>query len=241
VANAGPAQTVVLEAEEDRLAPVTVQLDGGNSVDPGGNPLFFTWELVTLPPGSTATLSDPNAPNPTFAADVSGTYVVQLIVSNGLVQSAPQTVTIRVDLPANTVRISPLVAPVAPGGTFTVPVELQAGTTNIASYLFEVIFDPGVVTLVEIGRGAAPFGAPFTNPAAFASGRVKFHANNATFVPASGLLTLAQLTFQVVATPTGTTSPLTLAIPRDGGVLVDDRLQIIADPLLIAGSVNIRP
>ena len=39
-------------------------------------------------------LSDPTAVNPRFTVDVTGTYVAQLIVNDGMIDSAPDTVTI---------------------------------------------------------------------------------------------------------------------------------------------------
>ncbi len=87
-ANAGPSQT---------LNPGSVvQLNGSGSTDPQGLPLTFKWSLITLPPGSTATLSSTSAVNPTFTADRAGTYVAQLIVNNGTLDSAPSTVTITI-------------------------------------------------------------------------------------------------------------------------------------------------
>jgi hypothetical protein len=86
VANAGPDQTVEVGD--------TVQLDGSSSGDVDGDALTFQWILTSVPQGSTATLSDPNAVMPTFVADVAGVYVAQLIVNDGLEDSAPDSVTI---------------------------------------------------------------------------------------------------------------------------------------------------
>jgi len=86
VANAGPAQTVTPRT--------VVRLDGSASSDPDNHPLTFAWSLIKIPSSSAATLSDPRAVHPTFTVDLPGTYVAQLIVNDGLLDSAPATVTI---------------------------------------------------------------------------------------------------------------------------------------------------
>ena len=87
VANAGPDQGLVAVGQ-------TVQLDGSGSSDVNGDPLSFHWALTTRPAGSQATLSNAALVNPTFVADVFGTYVAQLIVNDGTLDSAPDSVTI---------------------------------------------------------------------------------------------------------------------------------------------------
>ena len=85
-ANAGPDQTVPLNA--------TVQLDGSGSSDVDNNPLTYLWIFNTKPAGSTAVLSGANTATPTFLADVAGAYVFQLVVNDGLVNSASDLVSI---------------------------------------------------------------------------------------------------------------------------------------------------
>jgi hypothetical protein len=85
VANAGPDQTAQIGDQ--------VTLDGGGSSDEDGDILTYSWAL-TVPHGSSASLSDSEAVNPTFVVDVSGTYIAQLIVNDGMVDSTPDTVTI---------------------------------------------------------------------------------------------------------------------------------------------------
>ena len=87
VANAGPDQPLGSVGQ-------TVQLDGSSSSDADGDPLTFRWALTTRPAGSQATLSNATLVNPTFVADVLGTYVAQLIVNDGTLESNPDTVTV---------------------------------------------------------------------------------------------------------------------------------------------------
>ena len=86
VANAGPNQSLTVLS--------TVQLDGSKSTDIDGNSLTYSWSFLTVPTGSKAVLSNPNAVQPTFVADVLGTYIVQLVVNDGTVNSTPSTVLI---------------------------------------------------------------------------------------------------------------------------------------------------
>ncbi len=92
-ANAGPDQTVASGA--------TAQLDGTASFDPDGTPLQYTWSLLTRPDGSTAVIDSPDAAAPTFVADLDGVYVAQLMVSDGTLVSAADTVTVTAQLSAD--------------------------------------------------------------------------------------------------------------------------------------------
>jgi hypothetical protein len=83
VADAGPDQTVGLSQ--------VVVVDGSNSSDPDGDALTFQWALTSRPAGSAAAIADPGATVATFTADAPGDYTVQLIVSDGQLESAPDT------------------------------------------------------------------------------------------------------------------------------------------------------
>ncbi|MCK6469128.1 MAG: PKD domain-containing protein [Candidatus Brocadia sinica] len=86
IANAGANQSACVNE--------TVTLDGSGSTDVDGDLLTYTWAFTSKPDGSTATLSDAHAVNPTFTVDEVGTYVVSLIVNDGTVDSAPDIVSI---------------------------------------------------------------------------------------------------------------------------------------------------
>ncbi|MDJ0870111.1 MAG: PKD domain-containing protein, partial [Myxococcota bacterium] len=89
----------VADAGEDQTVFVTdsVVLDGSGSEDVDGDPLEFSWALTSVPPGSTATLDDPASPTPRFTADLPGNYLVQLIVSDGMLDSRPNSTVVRTD------------------------------------------------------------------------------------------------------------------------------------------------
>jgi parallel beta-helix repeat protein len=86
-ANAGADQII--------LASNLVRLDGSASYDYDKDTLTYTWAFVSIPSGSTAVLSDPNSVNPEFTADLVGTYVINLVVSDGKSDSTPDTVIIK--------------------------------------------------------------------------------------------------------------------------------------------------
>ena len=108
VADAGPDQQVG--------GGDLVQLDGTGSEDPdgvaalwsgtgiGGGPdtgadaatraLTYLWSFESVPNGSQAQLSNPTSATPSFTADVEGTYVVRLVVSDGMASSQPDYVTV---------------------------------------------------------------------------------------------------------------------------------------------------
>ncbi len=92
IADAGPGQVVV--------AGAVVHLNGSASSDPDGDRLSFQWSLVSLPAGSQTSISDPAAVAPTFVADLAGTYVAQLVVSDTHGNSSSASVSISTqDLP----------------------------------------------------------------------------------------------------------------------------------------------
>jgi len=89
VADAGPDQSVA--------AGATVTLRGAGSSDLDGNRLTYRWALTTVPGNNLPMLDDATAVNPSFVADLAGTYVAQLIVrddADNPEESRPDTVVI---------------------------------------------------------------------------------------------------------------------------------------------------
>jgi len=94
IANAGPDRNMHLGT--------TITLDGTASYDPDGTPIVsYAWNIDSAPTGSAATLTGANSPTPVFTPDVTGTYQLSLVVSDGTDTSAASTVfvTVTANLP----------------------------------------------------------------------------------------------------------------------------------------------
>ena len=90
-ANAGPSQSAVLGE--------TVSLDGSSSSDPNEGQtsfLSYQWSIASAPAGSTAVIGAPTAKSTAFVPDKVGTYTIQLVVNDGLLNSEVSTCSVEV-------------------------------------------------------------------------------------------------------------------------------------------------
>lgn len=94
-ADAGPNQTVVVNN--------LVTLDGSESSDPEGATLTYLWSEDVGNP-QTGILSNTTAVNPTFTPSIAGVYQFTLVVNDGFMDSAPDTVVITVQTPAEAIQ-----------------------------------------------------------------------------------------------------------------------------------------
>ncbi len=106
VANLPP---LALPGEDTTVEPWSrVTLDGSMSYDqddPPDDPLTYRWRLLAVPPGSTTELERTSTPFPSFWADLSGVYEVELVVTDALgLESEPAVVLVEA-LPTNAVRL----------------------------------------------------------------------------------------------------------------------------------------
>jgi hypothetical protein len=86
VADAGPDQNVTKWTK--------VQLDGTQSRDPDGDPLSYSWSIVSCPENGYPELADSNTEKPFFKPKQVGTYVFGLQVYDGYSVSQMDTVTV---------------------------------------------------------------------------------------------------------------------------------------------------
>lgn len=152
-ANAGPDQTVEVGDQ--------VSLSGSGN-DPDGDPLTFSWAFQSRPQGSAASLSNAGSATPSFTADVAGTYVVVLTVSDGNGGTDTDTVEIVAEEPpAGSVN-----ANAGPDQTVSVGQNVQldgrGSTGENLTYLWSQVSGPSNVTI----QNAAGAQASFTPPVA---------------------------------------------------------------------------
>jgi hypothetical protein len=80
IADAGISQSVIIGE--------TVSLDGTQSYDLNeGTTLTYRWSIATAPVGSVAMINNPTAASTSFKPDKVGTYNIQLVVNDGLLNS----------------------------------------------------------------------------------------------------------------------------------------------------------
>jgi len=90
VANAGENQNVVVGS--------LVRLDGTSSNDVNDDQLSFRWSLLSKPTGSSTQLINSTSPIPKLTPDLTGTYIIDLIVSDGKIDSQRSAVTVTATL-----------------------------------------------------------------------------------------------------------------------------------------------
>ena len=138
--NSPPTANIDTVTTEGVILGSVVFVDGNGSSDPEGAGLTYSWELLVSPPASAAELNDPSGPVANFIPDEPGDYEVQLIVSDGRLDSVPATVVISAIRPA-------------PTATITSPENNEIFSTNLVS-VTGMVDDPGASITVN-GNPAA--------------------------------------------------------------------------------------
>jgi RHS repeat-associated protein len=130
-------------------------LDGRGSSDADDDALQFAWRVLEAPLGAEGAFVDASAPVGTVVPDVGGLYRFELIVGDGLVESAPVVRTVMAtsaDVAAPAVQVAYSGNPVAVGAVVTVQVQAQDASGIAARRLWI----DGVETALD-ANGAAQF------------------------------------------------------------------------------------
>lgn len=165
VASAGGAQNVLVAS--------TVTLDGTASSDADGNPLSYSWSIVSKPDNSIAILSSASSSKATFVPDQVGIYVVSLTVNDGKVSSAPVTAAITASNTNLTITEAPFfdgsliplrLAATEVGGNNLSP-QLSIGSIPKGTHRFAIIMDDEMSPCLP-GLGACRHWGVFNLPVA---------------------------------------------------------------------------
>jgi preprotein translocase subunit SecF len=136
VANAGVNQNVVIGS--------TVTLDGTASTDANNDSLSYKWVLQSKPATSSATLTPATSAKPTFKADVAGTYVATLVVSDGKASSE----LVAISILASATNLAPVAKPganqsVAVGSKVSVDASASSDPNGDSiTYRWSLLFKP---------------------------------------------------------------------------------------------------
>lgn len=84
------APVAIAEFSGSLNAGERVYLDGSNSYDPDADELSYIWTLISVPEGSTASLTDYQSPTIDVLLDKQGEYTISLIVEDGENQNATE-------------------------------------------------------------------------------------------------------------------------------------------------------
>lgn len=194
VARAGTSQSVV--------AGNVVTLDGTASSDGNGDPLTYSWSLVSKPLSSTSFLSSITATKPTFTADVAGMYVASLVVNDGQIDSGTASVSISAealtaapsppsglafpDTSSNSVTLTWTASTNGAGGVYSYQVNRngqQIGNTNAGTTTFlDTNLDPST-TYVYTVTATAVGGAKSANSPIAATSTLDFSLMKAKLKP----------------------------------------------------------
>lgn len=71
-----------------------VTLDGSSSSDVDGDSLSYQWSFISIPAGSATVLVNDSLVTSAFTPDINGTYILQLIVNDGQINSSAVTATV---------------------------------------------------------------------------------------------------------------------------------------------------
>ncbi len=105
----GNLPPIAVPGENQTVEPWSrVTLDGSKSYDqdnPPDEPLSYRWTLVSTPGGSTTELERSRTAKPSFWADLTGTYELELVVTDALGLESEAAKVVVEALPTNAVRI----------------------------------------------------------------------------------------------------------------------------------------
>jgi hypothetical protein len=95
IGNVAPVAAVSTSSGAEAPVKLSVSFDGTGSADANGDALSYRWTLASRPAGSAAVLDAAAGPTVNLTTDLTGDYVVTLVVNDGKVDSSPASATLR--------------------------------------------------------------------------------------------------------------------------------------------------
>lgn len=99
--NHRPVASAVVTSPADVVKKMQIELDGSQSLDADGAAVTFAWTVLT--PSKDVQLLNPSSPKAIFTSQVAGDYELQLVVSDGELDSLPLVVRLGV---TNTIPVA---------------------------------------------------------------------------------------------------------------------------------------
>ena len=148
----------VANANEDAevIASSSVTLDASLSSDADGDSLAYLWTLVSQPQGSQVELSDPRVIRPTFTPILSGVYIFELTVNDGLLTSLSDIVRFTVPVANTPLLEEPLAPTETNSGNFTINEDAEAGTI-VGNIEIISIGGSSITSMLITGQGSENF------------------------------------------------------------------------------------
>jgi hypothetical protein len=207
-ADAGHAQSVLVGA--------AVTLDGSASSSADGSALSYQWSILSKPAGSAATLANPTSVRPTLIADLPGTYLLNLAVSDGEGNASAATV------PVTASEAIVTIAPSSADGTFVIT---GAGLQKVVAVQLDVGFDSStlgrpVITLGGMLDGMMSAINSNSNP-------VRLAAIGARAIGGNGAGPLATVSFQRPGSSPGTITTFTGKLLDVTGRQIDSQFLVL--------------
>ncbi|WP_026362143.1 PKD domain-containing protein [Geopsychrobacter electrodiphilus] len=236
VANAGSDQNVTTGS--------LVSLDGSASTDAETSPLSYSWSFASVPSGSSALLSDPTAVNPSFTADLDGLYTLNLVVNDGLLSSAVDSVVVRASPSVSAIQL--LIDSATDGETIQVAPGTYYGTIDFKGKAIRVESLSGpAVTIIDgnlagpvvsfiTGEGASSILSGFT----IRNGRASDEGGGVSIQSASPTLTNNIITMNQACTGSGIA--IGFGSPLIQGNRISDNVQAGCSGGIGGGGISLR-
>ena len=133
----------------------SIQLDGSGSHDKNKKSFSYLWSIMSKPAGSVAEISNAQVVNPSFKANVSGDYVIQLQIMQGQ-RSAKDQLTIHVNSnnPSNAIVLSEsILEDTSLADIFVDPSKVDYIVADDIEVRADLVIAPGVVIAFEQNKG----------------------------------------------------------------------------------------